>query len=321
MLILLTLLLAPPPETGQATESAPRQSTPAVASRPLAVAIVRTDGRVVPFGAWNGMAWERAWPEIFAEPITSAALDEAWSRRGTELPRLWRVWPASGGGPVATRATGVELVEAHCETQVALKADFPDPKQRDPDLEGVEGRFGIAVDGTAAPVRAIQRLRRSHSLWTQALQVVRSGFDARENSEAQARNRQLPRQQPPPPVQLKELYGEAGSPASPLYFVAERTFATGPFVAEVPCPWRTEMSGWLAPAGGGGLALLDPRVLVTSCGHGKDGVSLYPLGALRLGTRSFWVVQEHGWEDETYVILEVGPAEVKRAFAVAGGGC
>ena len=284
------------------------------------VAIVRTDGRLVPFAAWTGAAWERAWPEIFEVPPTPAALEEAWSRSGQGVPRLWRVWPSSGGGPVPARARGVEMVEAHCETQVALKADFPDPMQRDPELEGVEGRFGIAVDGAAAPVRAIQRLRRSHALWSEAQQVVRAGFDAREKAAAQAGNHALPRDQPTPRVQLKELYREAGSPASPLYFVAERTYATGPFVAETPCPWRTVMSGWL-PAGGGDLALLDPRVFVTSCGGGKDVVALYPLGALRLGTHSFWVVQEHGWEDETYVILEVGPADVKRAFAVAGGGC
>ena len=105
--------------------------------RRFAVAIVRTDGRLVPFAAWNGAAWERAWPEIFAVPITTTALDEAWSRHGQGVPRLWRVWPAAGGGGVATRARGVELVEAHCETQVALKADYPDPMQRDPELEGV----------------------------------------------------------------------------------------------------------------------------------------------------------------------------------------
>jgi hypothetical protein len=290
----------------------------------FSVAIVRTDGRLVPFAAWNGAAWERAWPEIFAVPITQTALDEAWSRRGKDVPRLWRVLPSSGGGPVPARARGVEIVEAHCETQVALKADFPDPMRRDPELETVEGRFGIAVDGAAAPVRALQRLRRSHALWSKAQQAVRAGFDAREKAAAQARNHALPRDEPTPRVQLRELYREAGSPGSPLYFVAERTYATGPFVAEVPCPWRTVMSGWLAPAGGGGLALLDPRVFVTSCGHGKDAgkfAPLYPLGALRVGRRSFWVVQEHGWEDETYVILEVGPAEVRRAFAVAGGGC
>jgi hypothetical protein len=294
-------------------------STAGAQPRRFAVAIVRTDGRLVPFAAWNGGGWQRAWPEIFEAAGSPAAIDEVWLRRGQRVPRLWRVWPSSGGGPVRARVRGVEIVEAHCETQVALKTDFPEPRPRDPE-EGVEGRFGIAVHDPAVPVRAIERLGRSHALWRKAEQVVRAGFDAREKAQALAGDRQLPRYEPTPRVLLSELYRQAGSPGSLVYFVAERAYPTGPFFADTTCPSRTVMSGWLAPGSGGSLTLLDPKVFVTDC-DGKEIVTTSPLGALQVGKRSFWVVQEHGWEDETYTILEVGPAEVRRAFEVDGGGC
>jgi hypothetical protein len=36
---------------------------------------------------------------------------------------------------------------------------------------------------------------------------------------------------------------------------------------------------------------------------------------------AFWVLQEHGYEDETYLIAEIGPADVRYPITVNGGGC
>jgi hypothetical protein len=35
----------------------------------------------------------------------------------------------------------------------------------------------------------------------------------------------------------------------------------------------------------------------------------------------FWVLQEHGYEDETYVIAELGDSEVRYPIDFNGGGC
>jgi hypothetical protein len=44
------------------------------------------------------------------------------------------------------------------------------------------------------------------------------------------------------------------------------------------------------------------------------------LAAFRVSDRLFWVLQEHGYEDETYVIAEIGPSEVRYQIEVNGGG-
>jgi hypothetical protein len=46
-----------------------------------------------------------------------------------------------------------------------------------------------------------------------------------------------------------------------------------------------------------------------------------PLAAVHVADRVFWVLQEHGYEDETYLIAEIEPAEVRYPIKVNGGGC
>ncbi len=298
------------------------------------VAIVRTDGRLVPFAGWNGTGWERVWPgadeaippRIDVEtglpaPAEIDAVPSVWSKRGEPVPPAWRVRPAAGGRLIRARVRGAEIVAAHCGGQVALATDLPDPTANEEELFriGLEGRFGLAVDGPSAAI-AIEHVSRAAPLWKEARQVVRAGFDAREKAKAEVSGRPLPRYQPTPPVQLLSLRRQAGAPRAPLYFEAERSYPTGPFFADTTCPTRSVMSGWLVRSDAGALTLLDPKVFVTDC-DGKETNTLFPLGAVRAGTRSYWVMQEHGWEDETFVLLEVGPSHVKEVMRVEGGGC
>jgi hypothetical protein len=53
----------------------------------------------------------------------------------------------------------------------------------------------------------------------------------------------------------------------------------------------------------------------------KGPVIGYPLAAFRAGDRAFWILQEHGYEDESYAIVEIGVREVTYRLDVNGGGC
>ena len=308
----------------------------AAASEPPSsvVAIVRTDGRLVPFAAWNGTSWERAWPAAdeaiparinvetgLPAPTDVDAVPSIWSRREERVPRNWSVRPAAGGRPIRARVRGAEIVVAHCGGQVALATDLPDPTADDDALFrlGLEGRSGVAVAGPTRII-AIEEVPRSNPLWNEALRIVRAGFDAREKAKAESGPGKLPRYEPTPPVQLVTLRRQAGSTNAPLYFESERSYPTGPFFADRTCPTKTLMSGWLVRPTTGRLALLDPQVFVTDCDE-KEKNTLYPLGAVRAGGRSFWVMQEHGWEDESFVLLDVGPSHVQQVMKVEGGGC
>ena len=80
------------------------------------------------------------------------------------------------------------------------------------------------------------------------------------------------------------------------------------------------MTGWLIPANTGTLALRDPKVFLTDC-DAKEVRTALPLAALRVLGQLYWVLQEHGYEDESYLIAKILPTEVQYPINVNGGGC
>jgi hypothetical protein len=50
-------------------------------------------------------------------------------------------------------------------------------------------------------------------------------------------------------------------------------------------------------------------------------VEIPPLAAVHVDGRRFWVLQELGYQSETWVIAEVQPAAVRYVLEVNGGGC
>jgi hypothetical protein len=80
------------------------------------------------------------------------------------------------------------------------------------------------------------------------------------------------------------------------------------------------MTGWLMPAATGAYAVLSPKVFLTDCDL-KEARTALPLGTFRVSRQMFWVLQEHGYEDESYLIVEIRPSEIRYAVDVNGGGC
>ena len=156
------------------------------------VAIVRSDGGLVPFAAYDAGRWERAWPE--ADEATDAKIIDSvpsvWRRRRGRVPDVWRVWPASGGTPIDAKVSGLELVEAHCSGQVALKTNLPKAKTEHP------LKFGIAVDSSSVPVGAVEQVRRSDSVWAAAERAVLANFSRLETAQAAKNGEHLPRETP-----------------------------------------------------------------------------------------------------------------------------
>jgi hypothetical protein len=280
------------------------------------VAIVRPDGGLVPFAAYDAGRWERAWPEADeATDITAVdSVPSVWTRRGGRVPNVWRVWPASGGTPIQAQVGGIEVVQAHCTGQVALKTNLPKIKADHP------LKFGVALDSSSVPVGAVEEVRRSDSLWAAVELAVLARFSRLETAQATRSGEQLPRETPVPATRITALYREAKSPRSPLYFIAEKKYRTARFPQDLQCSASTMMTGWLVPTDDGTFALLDPKVFLTDCDAKVTRTGL-PLAAIRVSDQLFWILQEHGYEDETYLIAEIGPTDVRYPIKVNGGGC
>ncbi|OLC79796.1 MAG: hypothetical protein AUH72_13590 [Acidobacteria bacterium 13_1_40CM_4_65_8] len=74
------------------------------------------------------------------------------------------------------------------------------------------------------------------------------------------------------------------------------------------------------PTAGGALTLRHAKVFLTDCDEKQVRTAL-PLAAVHVSNQLFWVLQEHGYEDETYLIAEIRPTEVRYPIEVNGGGC
>ena len=281
----------------------------------LTLAIVRPDGHLVPFAAYDNGRWARAWPaadELTDDEPTFENIPSVWRRRGVAIPRTWQVWPTSGAQPIQARVKDVAIVDAHCGAQVALKTDLPSVKTDHP------RKFGVAVDPNH-PVAAIEAVPQSDDAWKSAERVIAGRLADLEGQRARADGVQLPAETPVPAARIIELYRESRSARSPLYFVAEKPYRTARARWDPQCAAKTLMTGWLLRANDR-LILRAPRIFLTDC-DAKEARTAWPLGVLHLAGQSFWILQEHGYEDETYVVAEVGRASIGYPLTVNGGGC
>ena len=268
----------------------------AVASPPeqrFTVAIVRFDGRLVPIAYWNGTWWEYAWPKIGEHTAGSIEIDRvpsSWSRRGRPVSRSWWTWPAGESSPIPTVVRRAAVAPAHCQEQLVLETDLslpaPDPVMG-PD--GSEGRFGVALDDPGVAVGVIEDVQRPDARRTAAARAVRG--------------------------RIRYLYAERDAPASMLHVIGERP--DGKAIRGEVCSPRTLVTGWM-PAGE--ERLVGRRTFAADCDL-KGAQFATPLAVIHVAEKAFWIAQDHGWEDEAFVILEVGTSGPREILRVEGGGC
>lgn len=147
--------------------------------------------------------------------------------------------------PIDAKVNGLEVAEAHCSGQVALKTNLPRSNVEHP------LKFGVAVDRSSVVVGTVERVRRSDSVWAAAERAVLANFSRLETAQAARNGEQLPRENPMPAIQITALYREAKSARSPLYFVAEKKYRTPRFPQDPQCSTLTIVTGWLVPTDGG----------------------------------------------------------------------
>ena len=282
----------------------------------FALAIVRLDGRLVPFAAYDAGRWEQAWPHADEPAKATPTIEEIpgiWRKRGEPVPTKWRVWPASGAPSVDARVTGVVVVESHCQAQVALATDLPPAKGEH------RQKLGMAADANLSVV-PVEAVSRAEVLWNTAERIVVANFDALEAAKALADRSPVAHESPAPQPRLTHLYKETKAPRSPMYFVAEKKYRTARHPQDRECGAATVVTGWLTTAEDGTVLLRDADVFLTDCDEKVVRRGL-PLGAFRASEQLFWVMQEHGYEDETYRIAEIGATDVRYPITFPGGGC
>src|SRR4030095_8605317 len=91
----------------------------------FAVGVIRRDGAIVPFAAFDGKRWSVSWPGPALEllvPIPLRSVPKQWWGPTGPLTD-WQIWPTAGD-PRSVSVTQPDWVQAHCLRQIALRTNY-----------------------------------------------------------------------------------------------------------------------------------------------------------------------------------------------------
>ncbi len=328
-LLLLLGLLVSSASPGAGRAGAPGQTRGARKLKPITVAVIRPDGVLIPFAQFKDGVWSNPWPKGPDEPAEeSRSLPDApedWFAPGGVHAPVWHYRSqTSGGGGSVLHASAAVKIDNHCQTNWGLATDY----SRAESEKDVHGSVGVALDAERE-VGAPQKLDGAGDEWAAlAAHISREFEPAEAKAEAalpaeHARFVFLPtreeRAKTAPAVANILCFDLAGGRRL-CSFEAERKYVKPPSAHDSPCESVSFFGGWLLQTGEGKPLIIEQNFALSDCERkGVGGMS--PLGSLRIGAREFFVVEEHGYEDESYVIYELKGTKLRRLLLTHGGAC
>lgn len=272
----------------------------------LAVGVVRGDGLFVGVGTWRDGAWR---------PLTRYEGRSDRLALTPEARRLdrqgWQLTPLGNGTTRPLTLSTDVVAQSHCNDLEGFTTDAP--REEVPESSPTP-KIGVAVLG--APFERVQAVagaadgdtRRVSSLIVQLVQAfegdaVRSG-QARRVGALTAKARAGGR------VRVTQLVRAALTEETQYYFEARKDYAgVRDYV------WA---SGFVTQGRFPSLRIDELRSRVAGRGESVANPSIV-LGVIRLRDRLVWLIEEHGYEGEGFVLVDL--AAGGRVLAVAGGGC
>lgn len=281
----------------------PQPPSPAAqSSRPLALALVRPDGILTPVAVYEAGKWIDPWPEVADERKIDrmlAAVPSYWRERKQVAPETWHVRTRAGAPVTRVNVLSHVIYDEHCGNQVGMLTDLPRSGDNPHEKR-------IATD-RVVPISFPADLT--------ARNASREGWqDLIEEMEAEASRQEAAAKVGPATLRLqrrvRRLYAHADPGIRAIYYEIERRESPrSSFV----------VTGWVVSASGARPAALETQS-GTVAGE-THVVSLQPLALLPIGNRTLWIVQEHGYESEAIVIIDLTGREIRRIYDKFIGGC
>lgn len=290
----------------------------------LMIGMLRADGTLVPFAQYGNGGWWNPWPKPhqIAESIYAqspevmnhslADLSEPWFKQCGQIPTSWFFW-SSAGTFTALIASQVVKVEAHSGTNWALLTDFPKRISKDP-LHDV---IGVAVSVR----QKIEPFIKIETVSTQGKDIssfIKQIFDVEETVEIDRMRSETPAAIPSlasslsaeerakVETSLTVLYrsNSVVNGKHVYYFEAEKQYEKRTNSGEPGCNDVSLFQGWISTDERGGMGWMAGKLVFTDCDR-KGPSTMIPMGLMTLKDQVFLFVREHGWEDESYTILEL----------------
>jgi hypothetical protein len=293
----------------------------------LAVGVLRRDGLVIPFATFDGKRWRRDWPEPRSTVDVPVALVSVPSRWWGPLKPLdtWQAWLGSET-PRMLQVRQPDWYDAHCVQQVALRTDYR-PAQPPPDPTAQPyPKDGLVV----APPHAVERIDIVPP--GEATSAVADAFNEAEHKairrfEDRGKHPVKEAERKTVPLKVEAVYATGSAAATRVYYfeVSKQYDYPDRFNLDARlgrCGLVSFGAGWFIRDGTGPLKPLGFDVAVVPC-HRETIRYMFPLGAMRIANRLFWIAQWSGWDYEEYTIVEIKPEKERTdvALRVWGGGC
>jgi hypothetical protein len=317
-LIIGALLLAghaAPPARGVG----PQERPPA-----FVAGVLRADGIVAPFAAFDGRRWQSRWPAGVGDIDLPISLDDVPERWWVVKPpprtmTVWRDGRTRGtitlGDPIITRPM--------CQLRVGLKSDYKPETPPPPPFERPYPKDGLVVSENVQ-LEPIASVENGSAEWNEVLALITDDFNRRETDAARAFTSWVhpydERERRARPITMEALYrAPTGDSEWTTYYVeAVREYPPGP-KDEDDCGLTTFVQGWVmvGPKNQKRLRLSGD---VAYCDR-KGAMYMLPLALFRADGRAYWIYQFSGFDEEWYGVAEARRGNLTAHIAYPAGVC
>jgi hypothetical protein len=290
---------------------------------PFVLAVLRRDGLVSPFAAFDGRRWTAPWPaelRYLELPISLAAVPAKWWGKAG-APAELSVW-ADGvrRGPV--RLERPAMVPIMCGSRLALTSNYkPSETAPSPRVQPYP-KDGLAISGTQ-PIDPIETVARSAPEWNSTAMKMIEAADRAETSSINAiqdwKHPFARRERQKIPVELEMMYRAPMDAAgwTAHYVEAVKRYPPGP--EDDGCGLVTSVKGWVT-AGPDRKGQDSLTARITYCDR-KDVTFALPLGLIRARGRNYWIYQLSGYGREMYFVTRPTPRSIEPEIVYEAGFC
>jgi hypothetical protein len=281
------------------------------------VGVLRRDGVIVPFAAFDGKRWGNAWPLPALDltvPIDLRDVPSKWWGP-TRALETWQAW--TDGDPQTLRIVQPDWVNVHCVRQIGLRSDYLPPSAAPPRTEQPYPKDGLAV----SPAQLVERIAVVPSTSEEArglMSALLEAFNTAERPIEDQHGHPVTRRAREGRVPDVEAIYAVGEHPRIYYVEASRRYRQLGQRAD-ECAAVAFGTGWFAREGAK-VRSLDTAVDLLACNRAGASYML-PLGAMRVAGKLFWLAQFSGWDHERFVVIEVKPKIVEAVLSVWGGSC
>jgi hypothetical protein len=289
------------------------------------LAVMRRDGVMLPFASYDG-DWSLPWPTSLRNielPITVDAVPKKWW--GREMPTQWTFWPTTGSPAAKVVAAAPIAILIGTEKRLGVRTDFVSGEALAPPSVIPYPKEGLVTSGDVK-IETIAGVSRQTTAWRDLPRTLLEDIDLAEQvavEKVRANTRWVhPLSRATRrgiPAQLEAWYTSTlEQPGFGLSYI-EAVKKYPPGEEDDGCGLETFISGWVHGNSRQPKPKTDLTARITYCD--RDGVSyMLPLGRVRVNSRTHWVFQMSGWDNEWYTVVEATPGRVRFVAEYFAGG-